>query len=70
MKTRHPMKVGTRLYPSGTEIRMATTEEIKAHWPAIKANPKSSQMAVMFPGRIVPTIVSTTQLVEIHKINS
>jgi hypothetical protein len=62
------MKVGTRLYPSGTEVRMANSDEIKSHWPGIKANPRSSQIAVMFPGRIVPTIVSTTQLAEFHKI--
>lgn len=61
MKTKYPMKVGAILYPKDTEVRLATDDEIFKHWPTIKKNTLSNQVAVVFPSRPWPTICDKDQ---------
>lgn len=61
MKTKYPMRVGQTLYPKDTTVRPATDKEIFTHWPLIKKNDWSNQVAVLFPGRDVPTICAKDQ---------
>lgn len=53
-------------YDKGIEVRPATTEEIRKHWPNIQEDKTSTQIAVVFPYRTVPTICNKNQFVDVE----
>lgn len=62
MKTKHPIKVGARLYPPQTEVRQATLAEMQKIWPGITVKPASAALGVWFPEMTLPTIIHTSQI--------
>jgi hypothetical protein len=60
--TRYPIKVAGELFPKGSWLRLATLDEVRKIWPAIAPEKDSKQVAVIFPGRSMPTIVEKSQI--------
>ena len=64
MTTRYAIRVGDTLYPPGTQVRLATIDEMRQEWPGISRNDQSLSVGVWFPGNEHPTIVHTSQVFE------
>lgn len=62
MKTKFPIKLKDTLFPAGTEVRLATLQEMQAVWSEITVRKGSPQVGVWFPGIPVPTIIHNSQL--------
>jgi hypothetical protein len=60
---KYAIKVGGRLFPKGTQLRLATAEDLRKVWPGMAPNPQSRQVGVWFPGfDDHPTIVDKSQI--------
>lgn len=60
--TKYPTKLCGRLIPVGTEVRLATLEEMQKEWPSITYLGTTTHIGVWFPDMPHPTIVTLDDL--------
>ncbi len=63
IKLRYPCRLGSTLYPAGTEVKSASVQQMGQVWPNIDVKPGSPLTGVWFPDQAKPTIVTVKQLV-------